>query len=244
MEKFDKQEIIDDSIDRYKETGDMKFRDQVLYLFEPYIQKYVSICKGSSIIDLSNEDTLKFLRLFMTDAERANEFTCKAAGPKYIFMIKKIMISWETLEVYNELIVNFLELLEKYRPMIANHTQEKARISFAHYIIVNLRYRIKEMIIRIGKDAMSNLSSLGYDGISNLKSPHVEPDNPTTIDLNWVWNDTANDIFSSLSDSDRYILLLRNDGISLDEMALITGLHRLTLHARFKKIREKLEDLI
>ena len=248
MNNYNDEKYTNDLVDRYKETNSMELMEELLDNFSPYFKKYVNLMCGKHSVDVTNADTVKFLRLFMSAEERNDNYKYIQACNRCINSFRKVFSDFTTRDLYDELVVIFLDALEKYKPMIANHKATKERISFVHYIQVTMRYRLKALAMTKSRDALSIKENLPYNE-AIYKVAKVGPSSEA-LDLRWVHGFTAGDVFKHLSKSERYILWLKYesdpDGRELSSrgIANITGLHHKTVLGRIGKIRGKLKKFI
>lgn len=248
---YNNEVYINDLVDRYKEIGSEELKSDLVFNFSPYFIKYASIVCGTKTIDLNNKDTLKFLRLFMTDEERFSDKSIRQAAKKYVRLLRKIFSDYTSQDIYDEMQLYFLEALEKYKPMIADHKRSRERISFTHYIQVNLRYKLKGLARIKSRDALCGDDHLEYSdlyGIPQKGQKRFSDDEE--IDLRWIHGKTTGDLFKQLTRGERYLLWLKYESsangkeLSSWDIVKVTGLHHKTILYKLNKIREKLEGYI
>jgi hypothetical protein len=249
---YNDEQYINDLVDKYKETGSNECRSELMDSFTPYFKKYIGLFKGSSFVDTKNQDTYRFLRLFMTQKDREISETSTTACSKYIHFLRGIFEDFTVSDMFDELLLYFLEALEKYKPIIANNTPRKGRISFTHYIQVTLRWKMKALVNAKSKDALSSdivpYSELIFHAAENNSTLEVKEYPP--VDLQWVHGFTSSDIFNKLNSLERYILWLRYESdpdgktLSSQDIANTTGLHKKTIDLKLKVIRKKLKEFI
>ena len=249
---YNDEQYINDLVDKYKETGSQECRSELMDAFTPYFKKYIGLFKGSSFVDSKNPDTYRFLRLFMTPKDRDKSETSTKTCAKYIHFLRGIFEDYTVADMYDELLLYFLEALEKYRPIIANNTPRKGRISFTHYIQVSLRWKMKALVNVKSKDALSSdivpYSELIFHAAENISPLDIKEYPP--INLQWVHGLTSSDMFSGLSNLERYILWLKYESdpdgkpLSSQDIANATGLHKKTIDLKLKVIRNKLKEVI
>jgi len=244
-------EYINYLVDAFKQTGDIVYRDALLDSFHAYFRKYVSIMTGrGNGVDVNNSDTKSFLRLFMKKEDRMNNKVYLGKVGSYIHMIRRALLRFEPEDIHHDLIVSFLELLEKYETVTYNRNEENHRISFAHYVQVNIRYKLCKWVIKKSQDVVTGQVCLEFKDEICADEPNYDNDPLGVgigIDLkDWVWGDTATAPFSELSEMERYLLWLRYEcdpngkKISTREMALTTGYHERSIIYKLKKIKAKL----
>ncbi len=245
---YNDENFINNLVDKYKEEETDKLQEKLLNSFKPYFSKYADMFCSRGVIRLNNKDTITFLRLFMSEDDRANAKNCYRAGLKYVAIIRKIFQDYTKQDLYNEILIYFLEALKKYKPMIADHKRTRERISFTHYIQVNLRYKLYKLCSVKSRDALSKGSNVSYRDIAPRAGGILPPYD--LIDFDWIYGETTGDIFSCLTEMERYLLWLmyesdpRGKKVGSKQLEKMTGLHHKTIQLRFKKIKKKLRDVI
>ena len=239
-------------VDAYKQTGEDVYREALIASFDDYFRKYVAIMHGRGTgVNVNNSDTKSFLRLFMKKSDRATQALYHKTVGSYIHMLRRSLVSFSKDDLYNELIVYFLELLEKYDTVTYKRGDKTHRISFAHYAQVNIRYKLCRWIVKTSQDVITGRNWVEFDedmvDNSGFQSWSY-PEQPVGIDLkNWVWGTTSTKPFSDLTEMERYLLWLRFEGdpndrkLSTREMALLTGYHERTIIYKLNKIKVKLK---
>ena len=250
-ELVNSEELIDYLIDAYKQTGDISYRDCLLDCFEGYFRKYVSILSHHNKgVNVNNKDTKNFLRLFMSKEERANQHTYEKYAGTIIHKIRRAVRFFTPGDIYNEIVVHFLELIENYKPITYKRGERISRISFAHYIQVNMRYRICNWVVKKGKDILTGCDWVEYRDYMHESEYNYDNDPPGVgigISLEgWVWGKEAGQVFSGLTEAERYLLWMKYEGdpqgeITMRDLALMMGLHYQTIVYRMEKIRKKLK---
>lgn len=243
------ESYINDLVDRYKATNDEALRIQLLKDFDPYFRKYGSLLCTKTSVDFSNKDTIKFLRMFMSPEERLTDNSIYKACRRVIPFLRGLFRDCTPQDVYDDMVCSFLEQLNRYKPMIANHKHDKPRISFTHFIQVNVRYNMVRLVVKRSKDALFCSMNLEY---RDTLSPIVASDawvNWNCIDLQWVNGATASDVFLELEYIDRYLLYLKYEyedkkPLSDYDLAKITGLDRMYIRRKMLKIRDRLKELV
>lgn len=246
-------EYVNYLIDAYKQTGDIEYRDCLLDEFDGYLKKYVSIlCKGGGSVDTNNKDTKNFLRLLMKKEDRSTENSYSVSSGIYIHMARRVMKVLTAEDIYHELVAIFLELIENYKPITYKRKEQTYRISFAHYIQVNMRYRICRMVVKNSKDIISGRNCLEYnDDLCEVDYKYGNNSIYDDVDINlkdWVWGREASFPFGLLSEMERYLLWLRYEGdpegkrLSTKEVSDVTGLHERTIIYKLKAIKKKIQE--
>ena len=246
---YNDEGLINNLVDKYIETGLDQWKKELLMAFDPYFKKYAYILCSNNPVDLSNKDTITFLRLFMTKEERTTSQGVFSASRKILSYLRMAFNDLTPEDMYDEMICIFLEQLARYRPMIADHTQHKSRISFTHFLQVNTRYKVKQLATLRGKDALH-----GYDNVEfNDEMIGIEPSKdqygPSKLDNRWIKGSTAGDLFNQLEEYERYLLYLKYENdqakpLSDYDLANITGSCRMYIRRRMLKIRDKLKKLV
>ena len=244
------EQAIDSLVDVYKSNPTSELQLKLIKEFHGYFTKYSNLLCSSVPVAINNPDTLKFLRLFMTPEERETDESLFMAARKLIPFLRASFRDFTREDLYNEMIVFFLEQLERYHPMIADHKHSRERISFVHYLQVNLRFKLKALVKLKQRDVLSCAHNMEFDdSLDFLQSNQHEPGtNLNDIDLEWVKGTTASEPFRCLSELDRYILFLKFH-INLDKprsdykLADLTGMDRVYIRRRWLKIKDKLKEL-
>lgn len=244
------QELIDYLVDAYKQTGDLEYRDCLLECFEGYFVKYVSILSHHNHgVNINNKDTRNFLRLFMCKEERVNQATYEKFAGTIIHKIRRAARLFTPGDIYNEIVIHFLELLENYKPISFKRSDKVQRISFAHYLQVNMRFRLCNWIVKKGKDILTGRDCVEYHEYLHEHVYNYDNDGPgigVGINLEgWVWGEKAGGVFSGLTSAERYLLWMKYEGdpkgeINMRALSLMLGVHYQTVVYRLDKIRKKL----
>ena len=241
---------INELVDKYVESGLDEHKLDLMRAFDPYFKKYVHILCSNKTVDINNKDTITFLRLFMTDEERASTSSIAYAAKKTIQHLRMVFSDCTPDDIYDEMVCVFLEQLARYKPMIADHTTHKNRISFTHFLQVNSRYRIKNEATRRGKDALHGIYNIEYNDEMVSSEPSQESfEGPTNLDHEWVSGKTTGEIFNQLDEYDRYLLYLKYEKdpskpLSDYDLAKITGTCRMAIRRKMLKIKEKVKSLV
>ena len=238
-------------IDAYKQTSDLEYRDALLDAFDDYFRKYVSIMHGKgSGVDINNADTKNFLRLFMKKEDRINQHVYMKTVGSYMHMLRRALLGFTAEDLYHEVIIIFLELIEKYQPITYKRGESKHRISFAHYVQVNIRFKLCKWIIKKSQDVLTGRDWLEFkEGIHEYQYNYDNDPEGVGVGINlkdWVWGKTASEPFSDLTEMERYLIWLRYEGdpdgkkLSTREISVITGYHQRSIIYKLKKIKLKL----
>ena len=250
MPDYNDEAFINNLVDEFRRTESDDLKTKLLQAFDPYFKKYAYLLCTNKSVDIFNKDTIKFLRLFMCDEDRLNDVTLQAASKRTIIYLRNIFKDCEPSDIYDEMAAFFLEQLYRYKPMITNHKLDKQRISFTHFVQVNIRYKIKNLATTRARDAMYCPYNMEYnDEINNVC---VEDDGYvdwTMIDLRWVYGETTGDVFKDLEEYERYLLYLKfNNGddklLSDYDLARLTGQDRMYIRRKMLRIKSKLKQLV
>jgi hypothetical protein len=249
MKDYNDEEFINNLADNFVETRDNNIKLELLKAFDPYFKKYAYLLCTQRPVDTSNKDTIKFLRLFMSDEDRATEASLSAASKRTVSYLRNIFKDCEPSDIYDEMVCSFLKQLDRYKPMIASNTPHKKRISFTHFVQVNVRYDMKSIAAIRAKDAMQCPYNLEFnDDINNISVESGIPGETTAIDLRWVYGDTTGNVFVHLDDYERYLLYLKYQDederpLSDYDIARLTGKDRMGIRRRMLKITAKLKAI-
>jgi hypothetical protein len=222
---------------------------ELIKAFDPYFKKYAYLLCTQKTVDVSNKDTIKFLRLFMSDEDRADDSSVESAAKRVVAYLRNIFKDCESSDVYDEMACCFLEHLGRYKPMTANNTPHKKRISFTHFMQVNIRYKMKTIATIRARDAMTCPHNLEYNDDLNGVCSFVHPSDWTMIDLKWVYGKTTGDVFKHLEEYERYLLYIKysdsyDKPLSDYDIARLTGIDRMYVRRKMLKIKEKLQEIV
>src|SRR5665213_3125670 len=206
---YNDEESINQLVDKFVASGENKDKIAIMKAFDPYFSKYVHLLCSNKTVDISNKDTITFLRLFMTEEERSTQDNINAAAKKTIQHIRMIFNDCTPEDIYDEMVCIFLEQLARYKPMIANKTEHKARISFTHFIQVNSRFKLKEICKARGKDALHGIYNIEFNDEMITSEPIEYSEGPSNLDHDWVSGGTAGEMFNQLEEYERYLLYLK-----------------------------------
>lgn len=249
--EYNNEDQLTALVDRFVETRDESLRMELIAAFEPYFAKYANLFCSSYTMDLKSNDTLKFLRLFMSLEDRTNTFTIQTAAKKIITHLRMIFKDCTREDIHDEVLAIFLEQLDRYKPMIAKNKRSKERISFAHFIQVNTRYKLAAIIKARQRDALSmasNILEFNDDLLPPEEFRHFSRE-WNDIDIRWVNGATTGELFKQLTELDRYLLFLKfqediNKPLSDYALARLTGLDRMYVRRRMIFIKDTLKELV
>lgn len=247
---YNDETYINNLVDSFKSTGDESKKDELIVAFDPYFKKYAYLLCSNRPVDLSNKDTIKFLRLFMNDDDRKSDESIIKAARRIIPHIRNVYKHFEFQDVYNDMICYFLEQLYRYKVMIANHKHDKPRISFTHFIQVNLRFKLGAATRPRERDALSCFYNVEFN--DKLDQSYMAPNagiNQNAIDLSWVHGFTTGELFKNLTTMERYLLYLKYEDLddkplSEYEISRLTGMDRMYIRRKMLKLKKKIETLV
>jgi RNA polymerase sigma factor (sigma-70 family) len=234
----------------YQETGQCS---ELIEAYQHFIGKYHKMFTTGQI-DFSNYDIRRFLACYISNKEivrnlcRGKYHSKEAIQRAYRVLnrISKVFEGYEKEEVYNELVIVFLECARSYQDVGKG---------FHRYLYKCYRYRLKKYIDakafdyvddEIGeyKDMYHADDLIPYE--ESLEAQHL--DKPLNIeidekmDLNnilWLNGIVCGDLFKELSYAERYVLVKAyQDGLDDKEIAKLTGFHPRSIY----RIRKRLTD--
>jgi len=234
-------EEIDNLVEIYKNsnTSTEKKKEIVSDLilsFHVYFMKYVYLLKGylhTSSYVFNSKDTLSFLALFaIKNKERKESKTWQVNIYKYL---KNKCSFYEQQDIYNEICLMFIELLNKYTRYPGT--------SFVRYITKYLRWHIKKWVLRIEREPLNlertNMSEA--DLITENDEEFYLLDLPE-LSLAWII-DPKRTLFSILTPYERFLLyLVYKEGMSLRQISNNLGRHKDTIHSHIKEAILKLKN--
>jgi len=208
-------DLIDVLVARYK-NSEVQDRNlalkELLEKFDDYFKKYVSILHGGEI-NFRNGDTFKFLALFLAGRPK----TTQSLGLIRKNMAK-LMRHYDREDVYHELLLIFIGLLDKYEV----RANEQGRVNFVYYITKYFRFRTKDWFNKLTSDALMNdpiyIDEEREDADGNTTSFSLEAilDDGSEVsieetldlkrmDMAWVMN-SKDPLFRELTNYERFIL--------------------------------------
>lgn len=241
---------VDKVVAAYRTASTKKEKDQhlarLLQSFHNYFLKYANILKGRVDKDsIRDHDTITFLALFVPTPTTRPMYGAPKGTPEQhekskrnymsiVYNLKKICYSLSEEDVYNQLCLMFIELLNSY--------EKRGNASFTYYITTYLKWRIQEWLMKLAKDPL-NRDIFPYDPDSLDESYRKGFSDLMKLDLNWVI-DPGSGIFSILSIYERFILYLRyKEGLGYKRIAKRLGKSPVTvlehLRTTYKKIKEQ-----
>ena len=239
---------IDTLVSQYLNDSTELNKLAILAAFDKYFKKYSYILCSDHNVDFNNKDTTKFLRLFMSKEERTDQMTYTSAARRVVGFLRRVFQDFTDGDMYDEIVCIFLVHLNRYQPMIASNIPNKQRISFTHFIQVNIRYALRQLASLKARDALHCLYNTSFDDTLSVESKPMEP-HFIGLDLKWVYGFTAGEPFNKLDEFERYLLFLRyedEDGKPLSErdLARLVGADRGYIRRRLDKIKIKLKEYL
>ena len=146
-------EEIDDIVAIYKGGGPKKAAalSLLIEVFEPYILKYVKLTKGSRENTYDNREAQEFLRLFVSTKDGS-----KKSFTEVKLNIAATLSSYDHSDLYNEYVVIFITLLDKYRIIPG--------INFMRYATRYFRWTLRNHICRLSRDPLFHVADLEHEG--------------------------------------------------------------------------------
>lgn len=210
----------------------------LLKAWHKYFMKYVEILCGSRV-DFRNKDTKEFLKLFLSVSE-TNPYNVFSARN----YVKTICEKLEPDDIYNQLCTIFIELLNEY--------EASRGLSFTGYLTKLFRWGVKSWLMEMAADPLSGMFN-SIEIVEDILEYNTGQTTANDVDINtlglaldlkWVFEGTDNDMFSSLSSYERYLIYLNfKEEMSLRDMAKKFGRSKNTIHAHLKDAIEKLRRI-
>ena len=212
----------------------------LLKAWHKYFMKYVEILCGSKI-DIRNRDTKEFLQLFLSTEDR-NPYSVVSIRN----YVKTICNNLEPDDIYNQLCMIFMELLNDYQP--------QEGINFTRYLTKLFRWSVKSWLMEMASDPLSGVFTNIeiVEDILEHNTGQVQPTANDTIvndglglelDLKWVFQE-GEGMFSNLSSYERYLIYLNyKEEMSIRDMAKKFGRSKNTIHTHLKSALDKLRRI-
>jgi RNA polymerase sigma factor (sigma-70 family) len=197
--------------------------------------KYVRLLKGEIShqgVCMRNTDTMEFLALFHSAPQK--EQTRDWHIRTYNF-ISQVCQPLEEEDIYNELCVRFIELLDSY--------QVYEGTSFTRYLTKYLRWSIKRWVIEMAR----GLQVRGPYEAANMSTEEACEDQPDMIDLpemNLQWIvDPQSKLFGVLSPYERFLLYLNfKEGLGVRQIGDRLGRMHHTINRHIRGAINKLQQ--
>jgi hypothetical protein len=228
---------VDTLVDQYL-NGPDKQREEalstLLKAWHKYFMKYVEILCGSKI-DIRNRDTKEFLQLFLSTEDR-NPYSVVSIRN----YVKTICNSLEPDDIYNQLCMIFMELLNGYQP--------QEGINFTRYLTKLFRWSVKSWLMEMASDPLSGVftnieivedilehntgqrKQLHQERLTE-NEPQINDGLGLELDLKWVFQE-GEGIFTNLSSYERYLIYAKKFGRSKN-----------TIHTHLKSALDKLRRI-
>ena len=248
-------EEIDDIVAIYKGGGPKKpaALSLLIEIFTPYFLKYVKLTKGSKENSYDNRDAQEFLRLFVSTKDGSKKSFSEVKAN-----IAATLSSYDHSDLFNEYVVIFIVLLDKY--------EKREGINAMRYLTRYFRWKLRNYLCRLSKDPLFHVTELEYEGESLDSDVAIElvsqntlyfeqqsqkigdilfdkKIHPDEISLRWVihcdkW------IFKKLTPYQRYLIYLyfaKGEGITV--IAKRLGRSKDTITSHVEKIFRKIKKL-
>jgi hypothetical protein len=224
---------IDDLIEVYQGDHSQENAIAIINVFEPLIDKFIGIIKYQKII-LSDQNTVKFLSLFINDKETRYRLLKKRMPEenkeeviKISRMIKQCFSCVDADDIRNDMISIILEMANKYK--------NKGK-SFLGYLNSTIHYEIYRSIIKYMGDPLSYATV--YDENTDDERA-IDAEYFTTSD--WVGGLTAEPPFDKLKSVDRVILAKKYiDKKTVKQMSEEMGYSMSYVNQRIRQIKDLL----
>lgn len=241
-------------VQAYQQTGECS---ELLSNYHNFIGKYYNMFKTGQI-DFKNYDIRRFLACFIPEKDMVQnlcrgKFHSRETIYKAQQVLRNISIAFDDYdpqEIYNELVIIFLECAKDYKEIGAG---------FSHYIYHVYRYRLKKYIdikmydchdANTGeyRDIYCTIDDRQLDSILELKyydNPlNLEVDEHTDLNnLLWLNGVSCGELFKDLTYNERYILVKAyEDGMDDKEIARLNGFHHRSIYRIRKRIIEHFRE--
>jgi len=249
---------IDELVLAYK-NGNVHERNDALTdlinQFGGYFNKYVDILHGGAL-NLHNRDTYRFLSLFLPKQEKTTQSITWVRRS-----IVRIMQHYERGDIYNELVLIFINLLNKYKRV----ENEQGVVNFVHYFTTVFRFRVKDWYNSLtGQPLLSNpvyidegledsdgnllpfladglITGIGYEFDVSELDRRLDL---KRLDMAWVAR-SSDPLFRDCSQYDRYLLYnCFGLGKSVQSIADMLGRDKDTIWRHLHRIMDNLRRCI
>jgi predicted DNA-binding protein YlxM (UPF0122 family) len=246
-------DYIEELVEKYQQ-GDSESGLTLINAFEPYMKKYSRMIKDGCI-DLKDDDSRKFISLFITDyntrinlIKHPQSKEARSAAYSAISMLTKVCQSITIEDLKQDFCVILLSLCKRY-------VKQNDGANFCGYTYNTFRYEIHRRIIDIVKDPLAFMSDFN---ISFDETQYITQDTDTYIDNeeisnvpmaieddelgnNWIRGLSCDDMFYNLTPLQRLILKKYYiEGYSDPKIADKLCMHKNTIYRN----RMKAEDVI
>lgn len=238
---------VNDLVHQYKEATDPGTKDQyrakLLKIHHNYFMKYVALLSGT-LNTFNSLDTQHFLALFLAGKPKTS-YNYRIIA----LQLSQILRYYEPSDIYNELCIIFLELLEKF--------EFRGIVSFSYYITQYMRWDIKAWIVKLFKDPL-NQSTTKSSAISQdilpfkechetlhtnyAEQPEADLLQLPEMDIKWI-NDPCDSLFSILTKYERSLLYMSfKQGLGVREISRRLGRAKDTIHTHLQQAIDKLRE--
>lgn len=249
---------IDELVMKCQAERDKDATQKLLDNFEWFIEIYLElICEGK--ISLENKSARKFISLFMRNrqvAKKMHLFRRSTTVVKSAFdsgeYLKNTYSFLERDDIHHLLIIEFLELVHRYKP------KDNAP-RFVAYVMSSYHFRVYHSLTRHTKNHLyhSDLEGLLLDKKTmdrkpteketeiedkfDNKYPELTSPEDIFVDENWVAGFTSTNVFDELTYEQRKILKLSYvDGLTDTEISHVLGTCRATVNRRRLRVVDML----
>ena len=216
----------------------MIHKETLLKAFHKYFMKYVTLTKGT-LTTIDNSDTISFLCLFMSKDK-------KDLMGIYRY-INYVCASLEEEDIYHELVIIFIELLNKFKFF--------PEVSFSFYITKYMRWAIKAWVMKIAQNPLTKTRALLsqpqeiQQGLEQIPGDTESTKLLFTIDLElpelnlgWVI-DPSSRLFGKLTQYERFLLYLNfKEGLGVRQISERLGRAKDTIHTQISRALVKLKE--
>jgi len=146
-------EEIDDIVATYQSGGPKKpaALSLLIDIFTPYLLKYVKLTKGSKENAYDNRDAQEFLRLFVSTKDGSKKSFSEVKAN-----IAATLFAYDHSDLFNEYVVIFIVLLDKY--------EKREGINFMRYATRYFRWKLRNYLCRLSRDPLFHIEELEYEG--------------------------------------------------------------------------------
>ncbi len=214
---------------------------ELLRSFHKYFMKYVKLLKGEASHEgssIRNTDTMEFLALFQPGSEKAASHNWRLHTYNFI---SRICQRLEEGDIYNELCIRFIELLDNY--IVYPGT------SFTRYLTKHLRWSIKRWVVEMARGLQANIPLEAIDKSSTEENIFEYQDPESTgkldlgvLDLHWIVKPESK-LFGILSLYERFLLYLSfKKELGTRQIGNKLGRGKDTIHRHIREAISKLQN--
>lgn len=200
--------------------------EQLLELFQPLLLKYVSLIKDGNV-----DTNDKFIKLFMDkEARRRYKYQPAVEIEKVTGILRWLTYSLTREDLYNELVVVFLETCDRYK---------RKGVGFTGYLNKVFKYALYRRLTSYISDPANGAETT--DSV-NIEAPAPEP---PEIDALWINGTTPSPPFDKLTSVDRMVLYKRyKEGKSTIDISEETGISRASIYSIIGRSKKYLRQII